>query len=67
MKYYVNANAQSNGDHEVHREGCSWITLLSNMKYLGDYPSCQPAVKRAKEIYSKADGCKYCCPQCHTS
>ena len=23
--YYVNNNAQSNGDHEVHTTGCSWL------------------------------------------
>ncbi len=23
--YYVNKNAQANGDHEVHKSGCSWI------------------------------------------
>ena len=26
--YYVNNTAQSNGDHEVHREGCYWLTLV---------------------------------------
>jgi hypothetical protein len=30
--YYVNNNAQSNGDHEVHKEGCSWMP--SNKKTL---------------------------------
>lgn len=23
--YYVNMNAQSNGDHEVHKSGCSYM------------------------------------------
>ena len=35
-KYYVNTNAQSNGDHEVHRDGCYWLSLVKNPMYLGD-------------------------------
>jgi hypothetical protein len=23
--YFVNDNAQSNGDHEVHQDGCTWL------------------------------------------
>ena len=26
--YYVNRNAQDNGDHEVHLQGCYWSSLL---------------------------------------
>ena len=25
--YYVNDNAQPNGDHEVHESGCYWLGL----------------------------------------
>ena len=65
MKYYVNKNAQSNGDHEVHREDCSYLPDVSNRIYLGDYSSCQPAVSKAKEYYRDVDGCYYCCKACH--
>jgi hypothetical protein len=34
-KYYVNKNAQSNGDHEVHKESCSYLPNLENRIYLG--------------------------------
>jgi len=30
MNYYVNTNAQANGDHEVHKEGCTKMPLISN-------------------------------------
>jgi len=66
-RYYMNENAQSNGDHEVHREGCSWMPVPKNQKYLGDFPSCHGAVLKAKEYDSKADGCKHCSPDCHIS
>jgi len=67
MRYYVNKNAQSNGDHEVHDSGCSFLPDPNNRIYLGDYSSCHGAVRKAKEYYSKADGCYYCCNDCHTS
>jgi hypothetical protein len=66
-KYYVNQNVQSNGDHEVHTEDCRYVPSVSNRKYLGEYSSCKPAVTEAKKTYSKSNGCKTCCPDCHTS
>ncbi|WP_299221864.1 hypothetical protein [uncultured Aquimarina sp.] len=66
-KYYVNKNAQSNGDHEVHKEGCSWLPKAENRTYLGDYTGCKPAVRKAKEYYDQVNGCYYCSNECHTS
>ena len=66
-KYYVNKNAQSNGDHEVHVSGCNYMPDEANRKYLGDFTNCHDAVREAKKTYSKSDGCYYCCEPCHTS
>ncbi len=66
-RYYVNMNAQPNGDHEVHRDGCDHPADVQNQYTLGDFSSCVPAVAKAKETYAKADGCAYCCAACHTS
>ncbi len=65
-KYYVNKNAQSNADHEVHEEGCAFLPNSENRKYLGSYVNCRDAVKEAKKSYVNADGCYYCCKPCHT-
>lgn len=65
--YYVNKNQQSNGDHEVHKTGCSYMPNQDNRLYLGDYSSCGPAVQKAKEYYPKSNGCYYCANACHTS
>ncbi len=65
MKYYVNKNAQSNGDHEVHREDCSYLPDVSNRIDLGDHSSCESAVRKAKWYYDDIDGCYYCCKACH--
>lgn len=64
--YYVNKYAQADGDHEVHRQGCSLMPAAANRLYLGDFESCVPAIKRAKATYEYCDGCYYCSSYCHT-
>jgi hypothetical protein len=65
--YYVNKRAQANGDHEVHRLGCSYMPVAENRKYLGDHSSCYTAVAAAKREYRQVNGCYYCSRECHTS
>ncbi|HPM76234.1 MAG TPA: hypothetical protein PK961_04015 [bacterium] len=65
--YYVNKSAQENGDHEVHKSGCSFMPNEENRRYLGDFTNCHDAVREAKKIYPKSDGCKFCSEECHTS
>lgn len=65
-KYYVNKNAQSNGDHEVHKEGCSYLPNSVNRIYLGEFSNCQSAVIAAKKHYAQVNGCYYCSRPCHT-
>ncbi|MBZ4188860.1 hypothetical protein [Niabella beijingensis] len=64
--YYVNKNAQSNGDHEVHDQNCAGLPAIENRIYLGVHDSCHTAVREAKNHYTQVNGCKYCCPSCHT-
>ena len=66
-RYYVNKNAQDNGDHEVHTTGCSFMPDPENRIYLGDFDSCGPAVAEAKKHYKQSNGCYYCSRACHTS
>ena len=66
-RYYINKNGQANGDHEVHKQGCSRMPLTENRIYLGEFPTCRSAVTAAKQYYNSADGCFYCSPQCHKS
>jgi hypothetical protein len=64
--YYVNSNAQPNGDHEVHENGCTQGADPENQVKLGSFSSCHGAVAEAKKAYSTANGCAYCCPACNT-
>jgi hypothetical protein len=65
--YYVNKNEQPNGDHEVHAVSCIFLPIAENRLYLGFFDNCAEAVKEAKKTYPKADGCFYCCRECHKS
>ncbi|WP_417519745.1 hypothetical protein [Minwuia sp.] len=66
--YYVNKNAQDNGDHEVHQvDVCPTPADEKNRLYLGNFSGCQGAVREAKKHYLKANGCANCSPACHTS
>ncbi|HEX8392938.1 MAG TPA: hypothetical protein VF665_11320 [Longimicrobium sp.] len=66
-KYYVNDEAQANGDHEVHKTGCAWMPE-KNRTYLGEFDSCEGAVTKAKKTYPRtANGCYYCSNACHTT
>ena len=67
MRFYVNKNAQSNGDHEVHRYDCTWLPSVENRIYLGDFSTSQAAVSEARRYYTKVNGCIHCCPESHTS
>lgn len=63
--YYINKNSQSTGEHEVHKDNCSYLPEPSNRQYLGEYSNCKDAVKKAKDYYDNVDGC-YHCTDCHT-
>lgn len=64
-RYYVNNNVQANGDHEVHRDGCSFLPV-SNRTDLGFFNTCQEAVREAKKYHLQVNGCYYCSLPCHT-
>lgn len=63
--YYVNKNAQSTGEHEVHKAGCMWMPEAVNRVYLGDFATCHAAIAEAMLSYPNADGCYHCSPACH--
>jgi hypothetical protein len=66
-RYYVNNTPQSNGDHEVHKEGCYWLGQANSKKDLGIHSTCHTAVAKAKLSYPKSNGCRTCSNECHTT
>ena len=67
MMFYVNEDAQPNGDHEVHRRTCEFLPGIPNQKYLGDFEDCEPAVEEARNYFDQVNGCFFCARQCHTT
>ena len=65
--YYVNKNAQANGDHEVHTSSCGYLPAIVNRIYLGDFATCSTAVTEARKHYTKSNGCFLCSRACHTT
>lgn len=61
--YYVNKNAQSTGEHEVHAYGCSHMP--NQPLLLGAFNNCIEAIAKARQHYTNVDGCFYCCEECH--
>lgn len=66
--YYINNNEQSNRDHEVHREECSWLPNVSNRTHLGYFTSGFAAINVAEQKFPswKTNGCAHCCPESNT-
>lgn len=68
--YYLNLNAQSNGDHEVHKESCYYYYMYKsghNFELLGSFNNEIDAVNYAKIKHPeyKIDGCAHCCSKAH--
>lgn len=70
-RFILNRNMQANGDNEVHNvtKGCAFMPQVASQLDLGEHLDCHGAVARAKAVYKNAriNGCRYCCPACHTS
>lgn len=68
-RFIVNTNSDNQGDHEVHNvtDGCAYLPAGQNRKDLGYHDNCHGAVAEAKKTYPTANGCYYCCKECHTS
>lgn len=68
-RYYVNANAQATGEHEVHQAYvCPTPAEPQNQVDLGDFASCHAAVAEAERRfpYWIIDGCANCSSACHS-
>ena len=63
--YFVCDKPQANGDHEVHKEDCTFCPGISNRTYLGFYENCKDAIVEALKKYSLVNGCSKCSIDCH--
>lgn len=66
--YFINMKEDSNGNHEIHKEGCRYLSMIKDKKCLGEHISDREALKWARLYYfyfKKIDGCAYCCLSIH--
>lgn len=64
--FYLNRNADQNGNNEVHTDSCSWLPAPENRYPLGYFINGIEAVNYAKSIgWSNADGCFFCANEAH--
>ncbi len=67
-EFYVEKNAQGNGDHVVHTADCSLLPSKETVHYLGSISNAKSAVKKAAELLRKqASGCPHCTPAYQTT
>lgn len=66
-EFYIETNAQTNGDHIVHKANCSLLPSKDEIRYLGSIASCASALKKAAESFKQVNGCPQCATTCHSA
>ena len=66
-EFYVEINAQENGDHMVHNANCSHLPAQDVIRYLGSISHCASALKKAGERFKQVNGCPHCAVTCHAA
>ncbi|WKJ92526.1 hypothetical protein QZJ86_10380 [Methylomonas montana] len=59
-EFFVEINAQDNGEHVVHKSNCSLLPAKDALRYLGSIASAASAVKKAQESFKLVNGCSHC-------
>jgi hypothetical protein len=66
-EFYVEINAQANGEHIVHFADCSLLPAKDTISYLGSIASCTSAIKKAAERFKQVNGCPQCAAGSHSA
>lgn len=64
--YYVNTQEHANGQHIVHVPRCTHLPEASHRIYLGAFTKCGDALAAARNHFENANGCYWCCSDCHS-
>ncbi|EHF3470693.1 TPA: hypothetical protein SMP82_001354 [Proteus mirabilis] len=66
MDYYINTLIDDKGYYVIHQYGCEHMPITLNRMFLGNFYDCFSAMRVAIEYsYPKANGCYWCCRECH--
>ena len=61
--YYVSTLPQERGEHVVHAEGCPQLERMPFRVNLGEYPTSDDAVEKARILFPHVVGCQQCAAQ----
>ena len=59
-EFYVEIIAQSNGEHLVHKSGCSFLPAKEAIQYVGSISNFDSALKKANQTFRQVNGCSHC-------
>ena len=59
-EFYVEINAQDNGEHIVHKSNCTSLPEKDSILYLGAISNRDSALKKAGQKYRLVNGCSHC-------
>ncbi len=62
--FYIDLRTKENGENEMHRSGCKHLPEQTKRYYVGLFGTCNEALKEAKKIFPKSNGCPFCCKAC---
>jgi hypothetical protein len=61
-EFFIEIDAQGNGDHLIHKSDCSLLPAKEAIYYLGSISNINSAMKKAGERFTKPTGCTQCSP-----
>lgn len=67
MRFYLTKTTTNEEQHLVHTEHCDYLPIEKLRIDLGEYYSCEAALKEAKKQEEKSNGCFHCALLCHES
>jgi hypothetical protein len=62
-RFYVFKNANLQGKHELHKDGCRCVLNDDMAIYLGSYNSISIAIVAARAFFNEVVACAYCCEE----
>lgn len=65
--YWLHDEPQEDDTFFLHTDVCEYLPKLESRTPLGLHADCWSAVRQARFIRNKVEGCPYCSPACHTT
>ncbi len=59
-KYWVAKRPGNNEDHAVHKEDCPFLPDDDKRIYLGEFSSCEDAIREGHRYFGSTNGCIFC-------